>query len=168
MNKINVEIQYTPEDLQIGYTLHFKKLYPIRSKMLIVFGVLLIVLGVLMIVLKSVFNNANWLPVFYIVFGATTTIYHFWQYGTMGKRIYKKLPDFQQPFDYTISDDGIATKSTSMSSDVKWDHYKKAVITDDILLLYPNKFRFNLFPKRFFKENDFELLKNKIESLNIS
>jgi hypothetical protein len=167
METINVDITYTAADLQKSYTLHFKKMYPVKSKMLIIFGILIISLGAIMLLLKSAFNDTDWLPWFYVIFGVLAIIYHFWQYATIGKRMFKKLPDFKHAFHYVITDEGIQTASATASSEVKWEHYHKAIITDDLILLYPNKFRYNLFPKRFFLERDFKALYTKIKSLGI-
>jgi len=167
METINVNITYTADDLQKSYTLHFKKIYPIKSKLLIVFGVLIIALGIVMLSLKDIFNETGWLAYFYVIFGMFAIIYHFWQYATIGRRMFKKLPDFRHAFHYVISDEGIQTASATASSDVKWEHYKMAVITDDLILLYPNKLRYNLFPKRFFSERDFRNLHEKVKSLGI-
>jgi hypothetical protein len=168
MNTIHVDINYTADDLQRSYTMHFKKLYPVKSKLLIIFGILIIGLGTTMLFLKGVFVDSESLAWFYVVFGFIAIAYYFWQYGTIGRRMFKKLPDFHSPFHYEISDQGIKTTSKTIDSDVKWDHYKRAIITDDMVLLYPNNLRYNLFPKRFFSGNDFDLLCTLIRETGIS
>ena len=62
METINVDIIYTAADLQKSYTLHFKKMYPVKSKLLIIFGILIIALGTIMLLLKSAFGDSGWLP----------------------------------------------------------------------------------------------------------
>jgi len=167
METINVDITYTAADLQKSYTLHFKKMYPVKSKLLIIFGILIIALGTAMLLFKDIFNNAGWLAWFYVIFGVVAIIYHFWQYSTIGRRMFKKLPDFKHAFHYIITEEGIQITSVTVSSDLKWEHYHKATITDDMILLYPNKFRYNLFPKRFFSDRDFKILQAKVKSLAI-
>jgi len=105
--------------------------------------------------------------VLYTILGIITICYYYWMYKTMGKRMFKKMPDFSNEYHYDFSNEGINIKSKTIDSDVKWDYYKSALISNDIILLYPNKLRFNLFPKQNFSQKQYDwlisIIKSKIE-----
>lgn len=158
-DSIKIEIQYTPEDLQKSYRLHFKKLYPVRSKLVLALGSFLMVLGILLVMLEQAGNKSVLLGVSYIFLGTAAVGFYIWNNATIGKRMYKKLPDFRHPYTYVFSEEGMHVSSVNITTDIKWDHFWKAVVCPDMILLYPNKFRYNLFPKKYFTHGQFEHLK---------
>ena len=167
MEKFSININYNYSDLQIAYNLHFKKLYPIKSMLLLLFGVLLVIIGLLLCFLDNHLEKSILLGVLYTILGIITICYYYWMYKTMGKRMFKKMPDFSNEYHYDFSNEGINIKSKTIDSDVKWDYYKSALISNDIILLYPNKLRFNLFPKQNFSQEQYDwlisIIKSKIE-----
>jgi len=164
MENFSIDIKYNFSDLQIAYNLHFKKLYPIKSMLLLLFGVLLVIIGLLLCFLDNHLEKSILLGVLYTILGIITICYYYWMYKTMGKRMFKKMPDFSNEYHYDFSNEGINIKSKTIDSDVKWDYYKSALISNDIILLYANKFKFNLFPKRFFSNEQYDSLINTIKS----
>ena len=166
MEPITVDIKYSSEDLQKSYELHYKVFYPIMSKLVLILGILLSFIGLLLLFINhfSYDTNSSWLGWFYIVLGGLAVAYHFWKIKTMGKKMFNRMPDFQAPHKMIINDSGINAKSTTVSSEAKWEHYQKAVLSNEMILLYINPFRFNIFPKKNFKENDFEKLKGTVKA----
>ncbi len=158
MESIKIEILYTPEDLQKSYQIHFNKMYPIRSKMVLILGILLVVLGILLALLEHTGSRSLLLGTSYIFLGFIAVGFYFWNRATIGKRMFKKLPDFSYPYIYTIGDEGLLVTSKNITTEVKWAHFWKAVICTDMILIYPNKFRYNLFPKKYFTPEQFEQL----------
>ena len=167
MEKFSININYNYSDLQIAYNFHFKKLYPIKSRLLLLFGALLVIIGLLLCFLDNHLEKSILLGVLYSILGIITICYYYWMYKTMGKRMFKKMPDFSNEYHYDFSNEGINIKSKTIDSDVKWDYYKSALISNDIILLYPNKLRFNLFPKQNFSQEQYDwlisIIKSKIE-----
>ena len=167
MENFSIDIKYNFSDLQIAYNLHFKKLYPIKSMLLLLFGALLVIIGLLLCFLDNHLEKSILLGVLYTILGIITICYYYWMYKTMGKRMFKKMPDFSNEYHYDFSNEGINIKSKTIDSDVKWDYYKSALISNDIILLYPNKLRFNLFPKQNFSQEQYDwlisIIKSKIE-----
>jgi hypothetical protein len=172
MTDIHLTIQYTPEDLQRGYTLHMQKRKPVRSRLLLILGAALILIGFILMALNYLrpddgffFLFLRWL---FISYGIAVVLFYFWSVRNIGKRIFKKLPDFAFPFTYHITETGISAKGKNIESMVEWGHYRYFVIADDFVLLYPNDLRFYLFPKKYFSGNDFEtfvkLIRDKVDS----
>lgn len=162
MHNIEITIQYSPEDLQKAYMLHFGKLQPFRSRTTLFLGILLIILGALLMVLQIATDKLSWSSVLFVIYGILVMIYFYWRMGRMGKVAYKKLTDFQHPFSYSMNEAGLKSKARNASSENNWEHYEFALISKDLILLYPNKLRFVLFPKKYFSEEQFIQLREWI------
>ncbi|MFH0864546.1 MAG: YcxB family protein [Bacteroidota bacterium] len=156
--EIRKTIQYTPADLQLGYSLHLKKMYPFRSKLLLLLGVIIILLGLLLIILQSIISRINWLSWGFIIYGIVILLFYMWKYRIMGKSAFKKLTNFHFPFEFTISEDKVITVGKSTTSESKWEHYEFSIVTEKIILLYPNKLTFVILPKQYFSDEEFTLL----------
>ncbi|HNW70216.1 MAG TPA: YcxB family protein [Bacteroidales bacterium] len=167
MDKIEKTIKYTPEDLQLAYTTHFRKMYPVRSRLLIVVSIISLLAGCLFIIydLKKGSNiYANWAAWFLICYGVIIAILYFYNLRTVGKRMYSKMPDFERPFNYVFTDEKIQVASETINSDNKWEFYQSALISPEVIMVYPNKFRFNLFPKKYFTDQEYEMLKQWVRA----
>lgn len=155
MESIDIEITYTADDLQKSYKAHFNRQYPIRSKLVLILGILLIILGILLIAIENATNKSEILGISYAGLGVASILYFFWNSNTLGKRMYKKMPDFRLPYHYKITTESILITNKNITTEVKWEHFTNSLITDDMILIYPNKFRYNLFPKRYFTDEQF-------------
>ncbi|HNW90722.1 MAG TPA: hypothetical protein PKN48_13760 [Bacteroidales bacterium] len=165
MDKISKIIQYTPEDLQLAYTTHFRKMYPVRSRMLLVVSAVSFIAGGIVLVyelIKGSDSFINWAAWFLIAYGVLIFILYFYNLRTVGKRMFAKMPDFEKPFNYIFSSENVQVSAETINSTNKWEFYQSAMICSDIILVYPNKFRFNLFPKKYFSDEEFEMLKQWI------
>ncbi len=158
MEKIEVTLQYTAQDLQHAYKLHFHKMNPFRSRVILVLGALLVLLGIILVFLQSVAGMITWISWFFLVYGILVVVYYYWRINNMGKSAYKRLTEFHYPFTFTFTDEGVQSVGKTLSSKNTWDHYQVALIRPEIILLYPNKLRFILLPKKYFTEGDFEVL----------
>jgi hypothetical protein len=168
MDNLQVTIQYTADDLQKAYNLHFKKTHPFRSKLVLILGGLLVLLGLFLAVLQSISGVITWLSWFFVIYGMLVVFYYFWKYNRMGKVALKKLTDFHYPFTFTINKEGIHTVGKNVESTYTWEHYQSALVTENFIILYPNKLRFVLLPKKYFSDSDFidlsSLVKEKINT----
>jgi len=156
MTPIKVNITYTPEDLQKSYMLHFNKKLPLRSRRTLFISIILILLGVFLYYVDVFNGEMNWLCWFFMGYGVALIFYYFIRLYTMGKRFFKKLPEFSNNFTYVFSEEGISVTGVKLSSNLKWNHFRSALITNELVLLYPNEIRFNIFPKKYFIDNQYE------------
>jgi hypothetical protein len=161
--EIRKTIQYTSDDLQLGYSLHLKKMYPFRSKLLLLLGTLIIFLGFMLVVLQAMAGGVNWISLSFIAYGIAILAFYYWKYNTMGKSALKKLINFQSPFEFSISEDRVLTVGKSTSSESKWEHYQLAIVSGKIILLYPNKLTFVILPKKYFSVEEFALLSSWVK-----
>jgi hypothetical protein len=167
MLNISLTILYTARDLQKGYLLHLRKIRPFRSRLILILGIVLVVIGLLLFLLNWYKPDTDFLSLFlrwfFVTYGIVVVGFYFWSMHTIGKRMFKKMPDFQHPYTYTITEQGIVTKGKEILSVVEWGHFKKYVADDEMILLYPNELRFHLFPKKYFSGDDYALFKDWVE-----
>ncbi len=88
---------------------------------------------------------------------------------TIGKRVYKKIPQYHDPFMIAITDELILMTIHEQAYELPWEDVKKAVITDKHVLLYPSDRMFYIFPKGNFNKNEFEefegLVRKKVPAI---
>ena len=166
MEKIEKTILYKPDDLQLAYTTHYRKMYPIRSRLLLVVSAVSLIIGGLLLIYEHRKGNpviTNWAALFLIGYGIIIAGLYFYNLRTMGKRMYKKMPDFARPFNYIFTAENVQVSSDTINSTNKWEFYQSALICPQVIMIYPNKFRFNLFPKKYFTDEEYEALKQWIK-----
>ena len=145
--------------MQKSYDVFYKKVYSVRTYLLLAFGIISFLAGVGFLIHSVIFEFTNYFSWFLIVYGLFLIVYHFIRLKTTGKRMFKKLHDFSSPFDYIFNSEGFSGKGSETKSESTWNYFKKYIINDDIILLCPNKFRFNFFPKKYFTDEEFGQLK---------
>lgn len=158
MNEISFESNFTPRDLQIAYMSHIKRMSIKRIIMMLVIGSVLISCGVYLLIFPSETNRNSFLSWFFIAYGIFVIAYYYWRLSRMGKVAYRKLVDLHHPIHTIINDQGVFSKGSSIKSDSMWEHFTEALITDDVILLYPNRLRFVIICKRFLKNDDFSIV----------
>jgi hypothetical protein len=160
-----VTIQYSAKDLQRAYQLHYQKGYPLGSRLLMILGVISVIVGGALLAYSYLFlhfsNTFAWFLIFYGIF---MIMFYFWRFYTIGKRMFKKMPEMQHPYHYTFSEHGIKAESPVASSNNQWEYYNQGIVSDDMIVLLPNKFRFNFFARRHFTEEQFKMLRHWVET----
>jgi hypothetical protein len=162
MTEIKVQIQYTPEDLQRAYEAHLFSYYPIRTRLLLIFGVISVLYFIFALVLYLIRDDAYSFSFqfFFLLYGIAMILYYRWKINRMGKTIFKQLDDFKAPMDFTISEELVyVSTSNGTSANRTWNSFIKVLIMKDMILLYPNQINFLFFPANYFSVSDFENLK---------
>ena len=162
MESIEKSILFTSDDLQLAYTTHFRKMYPVRSRLLLIIGIISFLIGALLLIFQffsKVSDYTNWASWFLLCYGLIIIFLFYFNLKRIGKRMYSKMPDFKTPFQYKFTAENIEVKAENVNSDNKWEHYQTALISAEVIMVYPNKFRFSLFPKKYFTEEEFSQLK---------
>ncbi len=150
MEEINIKIQYTADDLQKSYELFYRKVFTYRTFLLLFIGIISLLAGTFFLLQSLYYGFSNLVAWFLVFYGLFLIIYFYWRFKTIGKRMYKKLHDFKSPYDYTFNSEGFTGVGKDLKSEATWNHFKKFIINEDLILLCPNKFRFNFFPKKYF------------------
>lgn len=162
---INLSFRYTPEILQEAYTLHYKKNSLLQGRLLLFLGVLLIWTG-LLLVLVSKNEGRQVLNYSFVSYGLIIIMVYIWMMNTLGKRAFKKLKKYPQTIEISVNEESIVMKTEKGEAPVQWSDFQLAVVSVSMILLYPSKYSFYIFPKKDFKEGDFdsftELVREKI------
>lgn len=167
MKIINKKILYTSGDLQLAYQTHFRKRYPIRSRLLLIIGAISFFIGLFLLVSQKHrfdIEYNNWASWFLLFYGVLIAFLYFFNLKNIGRRMYSKMPEFRSEFEYTYTEESISVKSENTNNNNKWEYYQNSIITKDVIIIYPNRFRFNLFPRKYFTEEEYNQLKNWIVS----
>ncbi|MEI6852430.1 MAG: YcxB family protein [Bacteroidota bacterium] len=162
MESIEKTILFTSEDLQLAYTTHFQKMYPVRSRLLLIIGALSFLIGALLLTFQffsKTHDYTNWASWFLLCYGFVIAVLYFYNLKRIGKRMYSKMPDFKNPFSYKFTAENIEVKAPNINSNNNWEYYQSALVSPDVIMIYPNKFRFSLFPREHFTEEEFRQLK---------
>jgi hypothetical protein len=163
MEAFTINIQITAEDLHQAYKIHVKKVYPVAGRLLLILGLLALAAGTGLLIYSRIrFSFINWTAGLFIAYGIFMIILHFWRVKTTGKKIAAKMPGIVQSIEYTFSENGIKVIGPDVNSDNSWSYYCRYCIMPEIILLYPDKFRFNFFAAKFFTGEQWEQLKSWI------
>jgi hypothetical protein len=161
MESFSITIQFTAEDLQKAYRIHFRKGNTLRGRLLLILALISFGIGIVLLLYSYIaLQFDNWFAWFLVVYGMLLLFLFFWRFNTMGKRMFRKMPDFKHPWEYTFSLEGVKATGKTASSENSWAHYVKGIITEDMILLYPNRFRFSFFDKQHFTDEQFAQLKD--------
>ncbi len=162
---MKITFKYTPELLQRAHELHYKKFFPLRGKIILILGLFSVWAGILLLLVKGGGNNL-WYSVPLIVYGLIAVIIHFYIARTIGRRAFKKLKDYHNPFSILIKDEGLTIEIMGNEYPVPWQDIKKALITPELILLYPSDAVFFIFPKENFSAHDFESFSKLVQENN--
>jgi len=167
MESIEKTILFTSEDLHLAYTTHFRKMYPVRSRLLLIVGLLSFLVGAMLLTFQlfsARHDYTNWASWFLLGYGLIIALLYFYNLQRIGKRMYAKMPDFKNPFHYKFTSENIEVNAENVDSNNNWEYYQSALISSNVIMIYPNKFRFSLFPKKYFSEEEFAQLKDWIKA----
>ena len=151
---MTITFKYTPELLQRAHELHYKKFFPLRGKIILVLGLLAVWAGLLLLLVKGGGRNL-WYSIPLMVYGLIAVAIHFYVSKTIGKRAYKKLVEYHDPFSITVHDAGLFIEIKNSEYEVPWSGIRKALLTGELTLLYPNDAVFFIFPKENFPANEY-------------
>jgi len=151
----------------MAYTTHFQKMYPLRSRLLLIIGGLSFLVGAMLLtfqVFSAKHDYTNWASWFLLCYGIIIAILYFYNLKQIGKRMYNKMPDFRNPFIYKFTENNLEVSGENVNSSNNWEFYQSSLITPEVIMVYPNKFRFSLFPKKYFTDEEFLQLKKWVSA----
>ena len=152
---IEVEMRYTPANLQTAFKLHYKKVFPVRGRILQVLGFLLIWVGALLIIIYQ--DMAHRVINFVYIFAGLLFIgLNSYLMSNLGKFTYRRIKNPGQVFRFSISDEKILVSTDNSGISIEWEQVLKAILDKDVIILYVSKLQFYFLPKENFAEGDFE------------
>ena len=151
---MQLTFQYSPQLLQKAHELHFRKFFPFQGRLPLILGVLAIWAGLLLLLILGKEGN-KLISVSLLVFGVLSIGLYYWMMKTLGKRVYKKLKTYHDPMMIDVGKEKIDLTIKDVTYEMPWADIKKAVVTADIILLYPTERMFYIFPEKNFQPGDF-------------
>jgi hypothetical protein len=161
---LTIQFQYTPEILQRAHELHYKKFFPLQGRLLLFLGLLSAWAGILLLIAGD--GNNLWYGLPLILYGLFAVGSHYYMRRSIGKRAYAKLSAYHGILDIEISEANVSITVSHHRNEIPWADFKKALVTDEMVLLYPNDKVFFIFPKNRFAGTDYgdfiEMVERKI------
>jgi hypothetical protein len=159
MEEIKVEVKINVGDMYNFFMYHtYSKASGILS---VFFGVAMF--GLLAYTYGTVTQGQS---AIYMLFGIFFLVFNPVSFWARAKKQVKLSPIFQEPIIYIFNKEGITTKQNNESATVKWGDIQKVVSSGRSIIIYVNKVRANIIPKKAIGESYdclVEMLKNNIE-----
>lgn len=160
MDTIKCTINYSPEDLQKAYMLHYKKFHPARRWLVPVLVAFIIIIGIFLLLVTHFGETHFFIAIFCVLYALLFGILYTWRIRTLGRRMFRKMFEFGKTYEYEFTEKSILAKAEGLiSSDVNWEYYRHAIIDKNMIVLLPNKLKFNFYHKRHFTAEQFEQIK---------
>ncbi len=104
-----------------------------------------------------------------VVYGIFVIGLHWYLNKTMGRRAYRKLKNFYDPLSIDINDTEILISIQDQIRTMLWSDINKAVISNNMVLLYVTDLIFYIFPGENFEAGSFEqfaiLVRKKVQKI---
>ena len=139
-------MRYTPENLQRAFSLHYKKLNPVRGRILQILGALLLWAGVLLWVLYRN-QDQRIIQYVYVVAGVLLIGIHWFFMSRLGQSTFKRMRSPQGSFEFRFNEERFEMVTPASTKGFEWDNVERAIVQPDVLLVYISKHQFYFFPK---------------------
>lgn len=161
---INARLIYTPENLQKAFSVHTRKVFPVRGRILLYLGLLLVWTGLLLWLINFT-QQVKPAYLFYIVAGLIFIGVHFITLKNLGKQAFKQLKHRASlEYHFAFNDTGLTIQAQNTQQFFEWGNIQKAVLLKDIVMLYPSKQMFYFVQEGNITEGSFSELHNLVQS----
>lgn len=150
---------YTNTDIEQAFNLHYAKKYPIRSKLLLIIGVLLLIVFLMLFLIKSLSTALPQFKWLFLLMGLFYIAFYFYRKKSIVKRAMLN-PTISQMESITVKKDGIQLKGKNGEGNVAYNSIAELEEDENSLLLYFTKSNFLMFPKRLFTVAELSELKS--------
>lgn len=162
---VNQKIEFNTEDLKHAFELHYNSQYPIRSKFMLISGVVLLLLGVFFLI-NDPFENLPYVKYTLVGLGAFYIVFYFYRKNKLVDRAVKSF-NFLGKYDLVVNKEYFGVKGAKGISYKKWQEYTHAAENNFCILLYFGETQFYIIPKRVFSQADLKILHEQMK-LHIS
>lgn len=157
------DIQYTKEDIQKAFDLHYSKQFPIRSKMLLLLGLILLVTAIFFFFSPPAkFPALKWL---FTLMGFFYIGFYFYRKRTM-VNLAMKNPTIKDMRKIKLTEEHIRFEGEKGYSEQLWGNFKEFYHNEDALLIYLSKHNFFILPKRSLSEKSLHFALEKLKANN--
>jgi YcxB-like protein len=99
-----------------------------------------------------------------VLIGALLVLWVFIGPTITGKRMYRRDQRLKGEFSADFTDEGVAIETGSSEGTVKWSGFTQFRETRNLMILHHTDYLFNIFPKRFFTEEQLDFVRNLVKS----
>lgn len=154
---------YTKEDVMKAFELHFAKKFPLRSRLMLILGVLVLLASlVFFFVSVPAYPNMKWIFLFMGIFYIG---FYFYRKRVMVNMAMKN-PTISDMGSMQITNQHITFSGDKGSSEQAWSNFTDILEDDSSVLLYLSKQNFFILPKRCFSEDELNIIRSAISSSN--
>jgi hypothetical protein len=163
---MNIKVTLTFDDYKNAQWLSMRPrpVYKYAGIIILILLVICFLFSVYDSVLERDFDRGRlifWGCIAYLLF------FYFYLYPSKYKRLYKQHKLLKEPIDFEVHEAGIKFKSPSIDANLGWDHFIKWKEGKKTFILYQNDALMNIFPKRYFNNEDDINSFRKLISYNI-
>lgn len=153
----SIPFNYREEDFREAYAVHQRSQGGWRRYSTLFWGIMITLISLYYLVQKSDGRTTLFL-VLVILYGLSLVGFHFWQQKTLGARMFKRFPEFHEPFHLLFTDQMLVLSSPKVSTTMHFSQYQKIYSNDHVLVLYMDSQKFHILPKRIFNDKQYNNL----------
>jgi hypothetical protein len=159
-----IDLNYTVGDIEKAFDLHYAKQFPLRSRLLLILGVVLLFTSFVFFFIKQgVLPSMKWIfalmGVFYIGF-------YFYRKRSL-VNLAMKNPTIRDMRKIELKDKYIRFSGEKGYSEQEWPNFKEIHEDNQSILLYLSKHNFFILPKRYFNREAVIFIKQKVIISNV-
>lgn len=141
---MKANISFSKESLTEAFKLHYNTKFPVRSRMMLVFGVLTLLLG-LVFFFTGFPKNPEYLKHIVVLAGFSYIGLYFYRRSQLFKRAAAQKT-FQGEFTFELNNKGIAFGQNDRISRCEWEKIEEVIQDEQNILFYFGKDKFYILP----------------------
>jgi hypothetical protein len=111
------------------------------------------------------------ITIFIFIIGVYIIVRNFIYLNIFKRIILKKFPHLSEKIQCEITEDYISASVSHAKSKIEWDFFTKAIISDEMIMLYDNSNEYRILPQSCFTVDDYaelcSIVKKKIKDVTI-
>ena len=160
MDEIYLEnLKPTYKTFDQALKLHMKNKSLVDSYISLIIGFILIFMSLILFKYGTANKTFDVLGSFFFLIGVYLVINQFLFKWRTNKKAIQMFNNRENYFSYKIDKYGYSGTADSITFNFKWSYFKEAIISDDIVLLYPSKKHYVIFSKESYSDEEFEQIK---------
>lgn len=159
----SIEFNYTQEDVKNAFELHFLKKFPIRSRLMLIMGVVVLAASMVLVVFPvKAYPNMQWL---FLLMGVFYIGFYFYRKRVI-VNLAMKNPTIKDMNNMTLQRGSIKFAGEKGESEIPWSAFKETLEDDHSVLLYLSKQNFFILPKKYFKREQLDMIYSSLQASN--
>lgn len=150
---VSARFSFNKEDIRNAFDLHFLANYPVRSKLMLISGVILVLIGLVLTVKPDIVTDLDYLKFVFFGIGLFYVLFYFYRKKVLVENALQS-PSLEGEQLFTANENEVSFKTHKGVAGRPWDKLNKAVVSNESILLYFSDNQFFIVPKRIFNQKD--------------